>query len=164
MDLALSGITNTMLQQASLVANSASTSIAAMGNQVATAMPATIHAGAAQASQFATGVGLVEKPARAMAQAVPLSGVQKVAKFLGKALPIVVIGASAVAGASVVEDRGAIGLVATKKGRGAVLGAVGGSLLLVPTPATQLGAAVLLGASAANEFGAFNRLDARYAG
>ena len=95
-----------------------------------------------------------------MAAAVPRSSLLlRTAGLLSRTLPLVAIGASTLAGAKIVSDRGAQALLTTKDGRGAMLGAMGGALLLVPTPVTQLAAAGVLGAVAVNQFGGMSRLD-----
>jgi hypothetical protein len=119
-----------------------------------------VNAGAASTAKLASDLSYVEKPAKAMATAIPKSSMlMRTAGFLSKALPVVTIGASTFSGARIVNDQGAQALVTTKEGRGAVLGAVGGALLLVPHPATQLAAAGVLGAVAVNQFGGMDRLD-----
>jgi hypothetical protein len=139
----------------------------AMGQGAATAastlpqtLPGSVQAGAASTAQLATDLALVEKPAKAMAAAVPrASFLVRTAGFLSKALPIVSIGAGALLGARIVSDQGVTALLTTKDGRGAVLGAAGGALLLVPVPGAQLAAAGVLGAVAVNQFGGMDRLD-----
>jgi hypothetical protein len=124
------------------------------------ALPGSVHAGAATTAQLARDLAVVEKPTRAMAAAMPKAGVLvRTAGFLSRALPIVTIGAGALAGARIVEDHGAAALITHKQGRGAVLSTLGGALLLVPTPATQLAAAGVLAAVAVNQFGGMDRLD-----
>lgn len=128
----------------------------------ATALPQTVGSATAATSQLATNLGVVEKPARAFAAAAPrLTTLQRTVGFLSKALPIVTIGASALSGAQIVNEHGADALVNTKQGRGAVLGALGGALMLVPHPATQVAAAGVLGAVAANHFGGLDRLNGK---
>lgn len=138
--------------------------VQAMGQAVTTtlpqALPGSVGAGAAATSRLATDLSLVEKPTKAIATAMPKAGVLvRTAGFLSKALPIVAIGAGALSGARIVSDEGAQALVTTKDGRGAVLSTVGGALLLVPTPATQLAAAGMLAAVAVNQFGGMDGLD-----
>lgn len=124
------------------------------------AMPQAVSAGAAGTAQLATDLAVVEKPARAIANTAPkLPFLVRTASFLSKALPVVAITASGLSGAKIVNDKGAGALLTTKDGRGAVLGAVGGVLLLMPHPATQLAAAGVLGATAVNHFGGMDRLD-----
>ena len=124
------------------------------------ALPGAVNAGAASTAQFANHLALVEKPAKAIAAGIPRSSVLlRTAGFLSKALPIVTIGAGTLAGVRIVGDQGVDALVNTKEGRGAVLGTLGGVMLLVPHPATQIAAAGALGALAANQFGAFDRLN-----
>jgi hypothetical protein len=128
--------------------------------QAVAAAPIAVNAGAQGTAQLASNLALVEKPVRAVASGVQRSSfLLGTATFLAKALPIVSIGAGAFAGAAVAQKDGTDALLATKRGRGAVLGTVGGALLLVPTPVTQLAAAGVLGAVAVNEFGGFSTLD-----
>ena len=125
-----------------------------------TAVPATSQAGIDAAAKATAGVAALEKPARAIANVAPEGAkVASVAGFLGKALPIIAIASSAYTGANVVEREGKDGLVNTTQGRSAVLGALGGSLLLVPTPVTQIAAAGVLGVAAVNHFGGLKALD-----
>lgn len=139
----------------------------AMGQGAATAaatlpqaLPAGVHAGAASSAQLSTNLALVEKPTRAIAAAVPRASLLvRTAGFLSKALPIVSISTGALLGARIVSDQGARALLTTKDGRGAVLGTVGGALLLVPVPGAQLAAAGVLGAVAVNQFGGMDGLD-----
>lgn len=127
---------------------------------VAAAMPQSLAAGAAGTTQLAQHIALVEKPVAAAAQGVrSTSAVTHVARFLGKALPITTIAASAMSGAQIVDRHGFDALVETKKGRGAVLGAVGGSLLLMPFPPAKLAAAGVLGLVAANQLDGLHALD-----
>jgi hypothetical protein len=124
------------------------------------AIPQAVNVGAQGTAQLASNLALVEKPVKAAAEGVQRSSVLlRTASFLSKALPVVTIGAGAFAGASIAQKDGTDALLHTKQGRGAVLGTVGGALLLVPTPVTQIAAAGVLGAVAANEFGAFGGLD-----
>lgn len=124
------------------------------------ALPQAVNVGATGSAQLATDLAVVKKPADAIAAAVPRSSLlMRTVGFLGKALPLVTIGASALSGAQIVDRHGAQALVTTKDGRGAVLGALGGAMLLVPHPASQLAAAGVLGAVAANHFGGLDRLD-----
>jgi hypothetical protein len=151
--------------------SAAAANVQAMGQAVTTgagqvattlprALPGTIGAGAAATSQLATDLSLVEKPTKAIATAIPKAGVLvRTAGFLSKALPIVSIGAGALSGARIVTDEGARALVTTKDGRAAVLSTLGGALLLVPVPATQLAAAGVLAAVAVNQFGGMDGLD-----
>ena len=148
--------------QAATQASTAATQAAAQATtaMATAATPHAVNATAASTAKLATDLAYVEKPAKAMAAAVPKSSLLlRSAGFLSKALPIVTIGASALSGARIVNDKGSQALVTTKEGRGAVLGAVGGALLLVPHPATQLAAAGVLGAVAVNQFGGMSRLD-----
>jgi hypothetical protein len=124
------------------------------------ALPGAVNAGAATTAKLASDLALVEKPAKAIATAVPKASLlMRTAGFLSKALPIVTIGAGTLAGARIVNDQGVQALVTTKDGRGAMLGTIGGALLLVPHPASQLAAAGMLGAVAVNQFGGMDRLD-----
>jgi hypothetical protein len=144
-------------------ANVATSATATTANLVATVpatMPTAVAGGAVGTAQLADSMALVEKPARAVATAIPKSTwLTRTAGFLSKALPIVTIGAGALAGARIVDDKGAQALLTTKDGRGAVLSTVGGALLLVPTPVTQLAAAGVLAGVAVNQFGGLDRLD-----
>jgi hypothetical protein len=72
---------------------------------------------------------------------------------------VIVIGASVLKGEQMVKQDGVRSLVNTQDGRGAVLGAVGGSLMLMPFPPAQLGAAVVMAGAAANGLGAFKHFD-----
>ncbi|MCW2962093.1 MAG: hypothetical protein JWM90_2480 [Thermoleophilia bacterium] len=138
----------------------AAQAVPAMVPQVVGGGAQVVTAGAQGTAQLASNLALVEKPIKAVAAGVQRSSLLLgTANFLSKALPIVTIGAGAFAGASIVQSQGADALITSKQGRGAVLGTVGGVLLLVPTPATQLAAAGVLGAVAANQFDAFERLD-----
>lgn len=126
-----------------------------------TALPSTVHAGAATTAHLAQNLALVEKPVKAAAAGVQRStALLKFAAGLSKVLPVVTITASTLNGARIVDKSGNDALLRTKEGRGAVLGAVGGALLLVPTPVTQVAAAGVLATLAANEFGAMRRFDA----
>jgi hypothetical protein len=142
------------------VTHQAATVASTAAANAATTLPATPGAASIATSQMADSVAVIEKPAKALATAAPrASFLVRTAGFLSKALPIVTIGASALAGAQIDNDKGVQALLTTKDGRGAVLGAVGGGLLLVPTPVTQLAAAGVLGAVAVNHFGGMDRLD-----
>ena len=142
------------------IGHSATTAASTAASTLPQALPAAVGAGAASTQQLATNLAFVEKPARAMAAAVPRSSLLlRTAGLLSRTLPLVAIGASTLAGAKIVSDRGAQALLTTKDGRGAMLGAMGGALLLVPTPVTQLAAAGVLGAVAVNQFGGMSRLD-----
>lgn len=123
------------------------------------ALPANAHAAAASTARLATDLSMVEKPTKAIAAATRTPTLLRVAGFLSKALPVVTIGVSALSGARVVADHGPQGLLTRREGRGAVLGAVGGALLLVPLPVTQLAAAGVLAATAVNHFGGMDGLD-----
>ncbi|MCW2927613.1 MAG: hypothetical protein JWM86_1581 [Thermoleophilia bacterium] len=123
-------------------------------------MPQAVQAGATGSAQLASDLAVVEKPAKAIAAGLPRSTVLlRTASFLSKALPLVAIGASTLSGARIVHDQGPDALLNTKQGRGAVLGAMGGVLLLVPHPAGQLAAAGVLGVTAANHFDGLRRFD-----
>lgn len=142
------------------VTTTASTAAASLPGALPASLPQAVNAGAAGTAQLANDLALVEKPAKAVAAGVPRSSlVLRAAGFLSKALPLVTIGASSLAGAQIVSRDGADALVGTKDGRGAVLGAAGGVLLLIPHPASQLAAAGMLGAVAANHFGGMERID-----
>lgn len=121
---------------------------------------AAITTGATYSAAAARNLGLVQAPVSAAARGLAtVSPLQTAARFLSRTLSFVVIGASAMQGARIVEQDGYRALIHTREGRGAVLGTVGGALLLIPTPATQLGGAAVLAVSAANEFGLFRRID-----
>jgi hypothetical protein len=146
--------------QAALVASTAAANASTAAATAATTLPQTAGAASVATTQAAESLAVVEKPAKALAAAAPrASFLARTAGFLSKALPIVTIGASALAGAQIVQEQGAQGLITTKQGRGAVLGAVGGALMLVPTPVTQVAAAGVLGAVAVNHFGGMYRHD-----
>lgn len=148
-----------------VAANAAAVGQGVAANAAATAatlqqaMPANAHAAAASTARLATDLSMVEKPTKAIAAATRTPTLVRVAGFLSKALPVVTIGVSTLSGARVVADHGPQGLLTRKEGRGAVLGAVGGALLLVPLPATQLAAAGILAATAVNHFGGMDGLD-----
>lgn len=126
----------------------------------AATLPTTVHASAASASTLAGGLGAMKDTGLAISRGIPKATLAaRTAGVLGRVLPIVTIGASSLAGARIVADEGADALVNTKAGRAAALGAMGGTLLLIPTPGTQLAAAGVLGAVAANQFGGLDRLD-----
>lgn len=145
---------------ASTVVAGGAQSLAQGANTVAATLPTTVQAGAASTAHLAADLGVIKDPALAMSRAVPrATPLVRVAGFLGKALPVLTIGTSALVGARIVADEGPGALVTSKQGRGAALGAVGGTLLLIPTPATQLAAAGVLGAVAANQFGGLDGLD-----
>lgn len=139
---------------------SGAASVAASALPAAPAMPQTLAAGAAGTTQLAQHLAMVEKPVAAAAQgARSVSTLARVAGFLGKALPVVTIAASVMSGAQIVQKHGFDALIETKKGRGAVLGAVGGSLLLLPFPPAKLAAAGMLGLTAANQLDGLHALD-----
>ncbi|MCB0879431.1 MAG: hypothetical protein KDC46_10705 [Thermoleophilia bacterium] len=149
---------------AATTATTAATSVTAAAATVTAggvqALPATVQAGATGSAQLANNLALIEKPAKAMATAAPrVSTLGRVAGFLGKALPLVTIGAGVMAGATIVDEQGVGALVTSKDGRGAMLGTLGGALLLVPHPATQIAAAGVLAGVAVNQFGGLDRLD-----
>lgn len=124
------------------------------------ALPSSVHVGAATSAHLAEGLAAVEKPTRAVAKAIPRSSLlTRTAGFLSRALPVVTIGAGLLAGARLVDQQGPEALVRSKDGRGAVLSTVGGALLLVPHPATQLAAAGMLAGVAINQVGGLDRLD-----
>jgi len=130
----------------------------------ATAVGANVaHVGAGAVagatSQMHSQLALVEKPISAAAKGIQRSSMlTRTAAVLSRALPLVAIGASTLSGVGVMQEQGTSALYTSRQGRSAVLGAVGGSLLLVPTPVTQVAAAVTLGALAANEFGGMDRI------
>ena len=147
-------------QGAAAATTQATTAATTAAANAAATLPQTVNTAAVTTAKLGSDLSFVEKPAKAMATAIPKSSMlMRTAGFLSKALPIVTIGASALSGARIVNDGGTQALVTTKEGRGAVLGAVGGALLLVPHPAAQLGAAGVLGAVAVNQFGGMHRLD-----
>ncbi len=179
MDFSLSTISHGAMAAATAVggaldgvASAAETTAATAGNATATLassipqnVPTAVAGGASGSAHLAQGLALAEKPARAVANAIPkASWLGRAAGFLSKALPIVTIGAGAMAGAKLVSEQGAQALITTKDGRGAVLSVVGGALLLVPTPVTQLGAAAALAGVAVNQFGGFDRLNDAHLG
>lgn len=135
----------------------------ALGTTAATAAvsaPQAVSTGAATTAKLATDLAVVDRPVKAMAAGLQSSTIlQRTAGFLSKALPVVTIGASTLAGGAIVDKHGAEALLTTKQGRGAVLGALGGTLLLLPHPATQLAAAGVLGLTAVNHFDGFRRFD-----
>lgn len=90
---------------------------------------------------------------------VHVSPLQTAARFLSRTVAIVVVGASAMQGAQILQSQGTEAMYRTQAGRGAVLGTIGGVLMLTPYPPAQLGAAAILALSAANELGAFKRFD-----
>ena len=149
------GAVTTVSAAAAHVGNAAGAAAGAALHLVPNAVPAAIQAGATgTAAQVVKDLGLVEKPMAAAARGVQGSSMLvRAAGVLSRTLPIVAIGASSLSGASIVQHQGADALFTSKQGRSAVLGAVGGTLLLVPTPATQVAAAVTLGTLAVNEFG-----------
>jgi hypothetical protein len=145
---------------AAQVGTAAGAAAGAAANLVPAAVPAAIHAGAVGTAQVAKDLALIEKPIAAAARGVQRSGMLvRAAGVLSRTLPYVAIGASSLSGASIVQRQGVDALFTSKQGRSAVLGAVGGALLLVPTPVTQVAAAVTLGTLAVNEFGGMDRID-----
>lgn len=138
-------------------------SIGGVASSATAALPGAgtmISSGASYSAMAARDLQLLRAPIDAAARgATRVSALQRVSSGLGKTLPWVAIGAGAIGGADMIAKSGVQSLITTKSGRAAVLGVVGGTLLLVPTPATQLGAAGVLALSAANEFGALRRLD-----
>lgn len=159
MDLSINALTS----GAALAASSVGGAVQAAAATAASALPsapAVVNAGVANAGHVATSLAMVEKPVRGLAAGIGSSGfLARTAAVLGKALPIAAIGTSAFTGAKLVQDFGPSTLLETKKGRGAVLGAVGGGLILVPAPPAQLLAAGVFGTAMANELGAFATLD-----
>lgn len=121
--------------------------------------PALIEQGLRATAQTSHALNVVDEPIRAAAAGTGLSTMQRVAGFFTKALPTATVVINTLNGARIVDRGGTTALIRTREGRGAVLGAAGGGLMLVPTPPTQLGAAGLLALAAANEFGALKRLD-----
>ena len=149
------GAVGAVAHVASQVGSAAASTAASVGSSVA-------HVGAGAVagatSQVHANLALVEKPVAAAAKGITRSSMLlRVSTVLSRALPVVAIGASTLSGASIVQEHGASALFTSRQGRSAVLGAVGGSLLLVPTPVTQVAAAATLGALAVNEFGGMDR-------
>lgn len=120
---------------------------------------AAIDTGAAASSTAARNLGLVQRPVAAAASGLKVSPLTTAARLIGRTLTIAVIGASAMQGAKIVSAGGPRALINTREGRGALFGAVGGTLVLVPTPVTQLGGAAMFALLAANEFGMLKRFD-----
>lgn len=141
---------------------SAAQGLAASASATLPAALPPVQVGAAGTAQLAQNLALVEKPVKAAAAGVQRNqALLRAAGFLAKALPVATVTASALNGARIVDQTGtSASLVRTKAGRGAVLGAVGGALLLVPTPVTQVAAAGVLAGLAVNEFGGMSKLDA----
>ncbi|MBC7460385.1 MAG: hypothetical protein H7287_03385 [Thermoleophilia bacterium] len=140
---------------ANAIGGGAAGAMASVASQVGTGAGAIAGA----TSQVHANLALVEKPVSAAARGIGRSSMLlRASTVLSRALPVVAIGASTLSGASIVEEHGASALFTSRQGRSAVLGALGGSLLLVPTPVTQVAAAAALGALAVNEFGGMDRL------
>ncbi len=142
--------------------------VASLPGSIPTGIPGTLtavtQAGALDAGLTGTirasnALNAVDDPIKAVAQGTRSSRLMKFAGFLGKALPAIVVGVNTFRGATLVERQGPKALINTKEGRGATLGALGGALMLVPTPPTLIGAAGLLSLSAANEFDLLKRFD-----
>lgn len=129
----------------------------------ATAIGSAIDLSATYAPIVARDASLATAPITAASRGLThVSPLVTAARWLSRGLGVVIVGASAIQGAKIVSDSGYSALIHSRQGRAAVLGALGGSLMLIPTPATQLGGAGVLALSAANEFGAFKRFDHTY--
>lgn len=123
-----------------------------------------IDTGITYSQQTSHTLGLVNQPLSAAARGVKFTPLQATARFLSKALPIVTIGAGALVGAQILDQRGGGALLHSRDGRAAALGVVGGTMLLIPTPVTEVAAAGVLTLSVANELGGLRFLDRdRYA-
>ncbi|MCW2949001.1 MAG: hypothetical protein JWN41_14 [Thermoleophilia bacterium] len=159
---------NLSLNDISATAHSAATSLSAAATAVGggavgavTSAAGSLGTVASATSQIQHNLALVEKPVVAAAKGIGRSTMLvRTAAVLSKSLPWVAIGASTISGASVAQQHGAGALFSSRQGRSAVLGAVGGTLLLVPTPVTQVAAAATLGALAVNEFGGLDAIGA----
>ena len=108
-------------------------------------------------------LALVDAPLAAAAHVVGPGRARAIVTGAGKALSGVLVLTSTVRGARIVQRHGPQGLLRMQAGRGAVLEAIGGSLLLVPTPPTQMAGVATLSLSAANSLGMFNRLNRKAA-
>lgn len=82
------------------------------------------------------------------------------AGIAGKALPAIAATVGVVDVATTLDDFGPSGLLHTHRGRGGVLSALGGALILVPHPAAKLAGAGAMAAALANDLGAARRFDA----
>ena len=119
-----------------------------------------LNSGAAVTGVVARDLGMVNGSIGAAAKGLAhVSPMQTAARFLSRTVAVVVVGASALQGAQILHSQGSEALYRTRAGRGAVLGTLGGSLMLMPFPPAQLGAAAVLAFSAANELGAFQYFD-----
>lgn len=148
------------MQALPTVTSGGAQAIASGANAAAQTLPQSVAAGATGTAQLASDLAVVEKPASTMAGLARRNVLLvRGAAMLSRVLPVVAVGASALSGARIVDERGSGALLTSKDGRGAVLGALGGALLLVPTPATQLAAAGVLAAVAVNHFDGMRRLD-----
>jgi hypothetical protein len=144
----------TAISPASMIGSGVAATHAVSGTANAVAGTANAVAGTAT-----TTLEAVKKPLDAAAAGTKMSTLSKVATVVGKSLAGVVIVTSTIQGVRLVEAGGPEALIDTKQGRSAVLGASGGALALTPMPATQLAGALVLAAAAANEFGAFDKLN-----
>lgn len=147
--------------QAQVVGAAVSAAGAAAVPHVSAVAPHVVTATMTGVPDAAKGLALVEKPVSVAAKSAQISPLMRFASGLSKVLPWVTIGASAAVGAQSIKTGGTESLVNTKDGRGAVLGVLGGALLLIPTPVTQIGAAAALAGAAANQFGVFKQLDGK---
>jgi hypothetical protein len=164
MDVRLPSLSLPTLSLAALAQSVGSAAAAATSAlPAAPSMASAISTGATISTRAAHDLALVRAPIDAAARgAQGVSILQRAAHGLGRILPWVAIGSGAFTGTQIFLLNGAEGLMHTKAGRSSMLSALGGALLLVPTPPTQLGAAALLAVSAANEFGAFARFDRKF--
>jgi hypothetical protein len=136
------------------------TAATTMGTVASQVGASVAHVGVVASATSQMQHDLVQQPVAAAAKGIGRSSLlARTASVLSKTLPWVAIGASTLSAASVVQQHGAEALFTSRQGRAAVLGAVGGALLLVPTPFTQIAAAATLGALAVNEFGGMDGID-----
>ena len=109
------------------------------------------------------GAGTLTKLVTSTTSRAPLltQTVGRVAGFLGKALPAVVLATGAYKGAQAVHKAGndVRALIDTHEGRDGALRAAGGALLLAPIPIIKVASAVPFLLAVANDFGAFSRFD-----
>lgn len=141
-------------------------SIATLGSAAAASMqtlpaalPQVIDTGLSGTQTVVRGVSLAERPIALAARGTRVGFLTRAAGALGRVMPFVAIGASALSAAQVVRGGGYEALLTTREGRSATLGALGGAMLLAPIPPMQLGAALVFAVSAANELGAFTWVD-----
>ena len=114
---------------------------------------AAIAAGSRYSQTAVRNLALVQRPIAAASAGTGLAPLGTAARTLGRSVTALVVGVSVLRGAGIVANGGPAALVNTQEGRSALLGGVGGVLILCPTPATQLGGAGALALAAANEFG-----------